>query len=397
MNRLLWKLLRRHVSAWQLGGFALANLVGLTIVVVAIQFYSDVRGVFDDEESFLRRDFLVINKKINSIAAIGSNQSAFSADEIQQLEAQPFCTKVGQFGQAHYSVRASLAVGSSQSLNSQIFFESIPTEFLDVNPDDWNFNEQKPVVPVIVAKDYLSLYNFGFATSAGMPKISEGMIGMIPLLFTIEGAGRQATLPGRIVGFSNRINTILVPEEFMRWSNERFGNAGGDTNPSRLIVEVNAPGDVRINDFMDSHEYEIAGDKGTAGKAQYFLNAITGVVISVGLVISALAFFVLMLSIFLILQKNSRKLQDLLMLGYSPRQVARPYVLMVLFIGIAVMLLAIVGMLVARAAYMPMLTAMGITGASVSASVAAAALIMTIITAGNILAIHRRIASLWRG
>jgi hypothetical protein len=39
MKGLMWKLLRKHVSAVQLVGFALANLVGLTIVILAIQFY----------------------------------------------------------------------------------------------------------------------------------------------------------------------------------------------------------------------------------------------------------------------------------------------------------------------------------------------------------------------
>ena len=47
---IMWKLLRKNISAAQLTGFAIANLIGLTIVILAVQFYGDVKPVFDDEE-----------------------------------------------------------------------------------------------------------------------------------------------------------------------------------------------------------------------------------------------------------------------------------------------------------------------------------------------------------
>ena len=36
MNRLVWKLLRRHVSIGQLTGFFLANLIGMAIVTTLL-------------------------------------------------------------------------------------------------------------------------------------------------------------------------------------------------------------------------------------------------------------------------------------------------------------------------------------------------------------------------
>ena len=40
--RLIWKLLRSHVSVSQLAGFFLANLCGMVIVLLSIQLYNDV-------------------------------------------------------------------------------------------------------------------------------------------------------------------------------------------------------------------------------------------------------------------------------------------------------------------------------------------------------------------
>ncbi len=392
----MWRLLRKNISASQLSGFAIANLIGLSIVILAVQFYADVRPVFDDDDSFISRDFLVVTQKVTGMGAMLGSSSQFSQADIADLEAQPWVRKVGRFSSSAYSVRASVGLGGGgRSLSSQMFFESIPSEFIDVESDDWRFDPAHPVVPVIVSKDYLSLYNFGFAAAQGLPKISEGMIGMIPLQFSLSGAGRNEVLPGRIVGFSSRLNTIVVPEDFMRWSNDRYA-PGVTAAPSRLIVEVNTPGDVKIAQYMEDHGYEIAGDKLDSGKANYFLTVTTGIVIAVGALISLLSFFVLMLSIYLLLQKNMRKLQDLLLLGYTPAQVSAPYIRLVVAINASVLVLAVLLMIAARAAYLPMLEALGASGGSLLASIAVAVLVMGLITLGNVAAISRRISTLWR-
>ena len=38
----------------------------------------------------------------------------------------------------------------------------------------------------------------------------------------MRGNGRVEQYKGNIVGFSNRLNTILVPQSFMKWANENF-------------------------------------------------------------------------------------------------------------------------------------------------------------------------------
>ena len=387
--------MRTHISASQLIGFSLANLVGLTIVILAVQFYRDVQPVFDDEESFIRKDYLVITRNVTSAGAMMGATSEFSDDDIADLESQPWCRAVGQFVSSEFAIHATVGLGESgKAMRSQFFFESIPTDFIDVADAEWRFDPSHPEVPVIVSRDYLSLYNFGFAATQGLPRISEGQVGMIPLSFTFGGNGLHEVMPGRIVGFSNRLNTVIVPEEFMRWANERYG-AGNIGRPQRLIVEVSSPGDVAIEEYMGAHHYDVAGDKMNSSKANYFLTVIVGIVIAVGVVISVLSFFVLMLSIYLLLQKNTRKLQDLLLLGYSPSQVARPYMLLVVVINAAVLLLAVVLMLLARLWYLPMLHAFGVAGASVLPAVGIGVVIMLLITVGNLLAIRRRVGSLW--
>lgn len=394
MDNIIWKLLRQHISKGQLIGFAIANLIGLTIVLLAVQFYRDVRPVFNDEESFISKDYLIITRAVTGAGAMMGNNGEFGDNDISDLEQQPWCRQVGKFINSDFAIDAQLGVGSGHAMHTQFFFESIPDEFIDIDPDAWGFSPAKPEVPVIISRDYLSLYNFGFASTQGMPRISEGQAEMLPLEFTLSGNGQRQVMPGRIVGFSNRLNTVIVPHEFMLWANARFGTSA-EQHPQRLIVEVNKPGDVKIEEYMDEHHYEVAGDKMSSSKANYFLTVVSGIVIAVGIIISLLSFFVLMLSIYLLLQKNTRKLQDLLLLGYSPSEVSKPYILLVLGLNAVLLVLAILLMLLARTAYMDMIHAFGVSGAGIGVAILVGVLIMGAITAGNIHAIKSKVNSLW--
>lgn len=391
---LMWKLLRKHISPSQLIGFSLASLVGLTIVILAVQFHQDVKPLFKDEDSFLRKDFMIITREVSTASTVLQGSNEFTASDIEDIEAQPWCRQVGKFSSNDYSVDASISV-SGQGMRTMMFFESLPNEFLDVTDRHWKFDPSNPMIPVIISRDYLTLYNFGFAPSQGLPQASELAVSKaVNLRFTLRGNGQEQTFEGILVGFSSRLNTIVVPEDFMKWSNEKFGS-NAIHNPSRLIVEVNSPGDERIGRYFSEHGYQVAGDKMNQSKAQGFLNIIVSIVIIVGIIISVLAFFILMLSIYLLLQKNTKKLQDLLVLGYSPSQVSRTYINMVIYINCAVMVVSVILMLLMRAYYLPMLNAMDVRGGSIILALIVAVVIMSLITLGNVLAIKRKIKDLW--
>lgn len=388
-GKLLWRLLRKNISASQIIGYALANLIGLAIVLCAVRFYGDVRSAFDSEDSFVRKDYLVISKQVSTLNTIGVGaQTTFSDKDISRLEGQPWVRNVGEFTAANFNVYMSVELGG-RGMSTYMFFESIPDNFLDISPDDWKFDKDNPEVPIIMSKDYLTLYNFGFAASRNMPQLSETVMARVPLSITISGNGQTRTLPGRIVGFSSRLNTLAVPEQFMEWANQTFADPEQLPEPSRLIVEVNTPGDPAIDKYMKKHGYEIAGDKGDNSRANYFLTLVTAIVIAIGAIISLLAFFILMLSIFLLLQKNKQKLHDLMLLGYSPAQAARPYYSLVVVVNVAVLIISLCIMEIASIWWAPKLADIGIVNGTPLTAFAVGIAIMLIVTTANLLTIRR--------
>lgn len=354
---LLWKLLRSHLSFAQTFGFALAGVVGMTVVLASMQAYRDVLPLFEAPDSFAKGDFLVLSKQVGTLNSLGMGSTDFSSGELDELASQPFVRSIGAFTPADYRVTGSVGMGGI-GFSTYLFFESVPDRFLDVDSQAWHYEPGSRDIPIVIPRNYLNLYNFGFARSQGLPQISEGIFRRVTLDIELAGNGRTEHFRGRIVGLSNRLNTILVPEAFIRWSNGEFGRGGQGRMPSRVIVETDRPADDGVASYLCSHGYEVEGGLRDAGQAARLLRLAAGGAAALGLVFSVMSFYILMLSIFLLLQRDSRKLETLLLIGYSPVRVARPYRLLTLGLNLAVWAVALGIWMALRSAYLPLLGSM---------------------------------------
>jgi len=392
---MIWKLLKQHISLSQLLGFSLANVCGMVIVLLAVQFYRDVLPMFTQENSFLKGDYIIISKKVSTLGTIVGKQTTFSAGDIAEIEEQPFVKRVGSFLPSQFKVMAGMGLQGIK-MSTDLFFESVPDAYVDVQSEEWKFNPESNVIPIIIPRNYLNLYNFGFAQSRNLPQLSEGIIGMVNLDIRLVGNGKTEQMKGHIVGFSSRLNTILVPESFIRWANARF-STGVEAEPSRLIVEVGNPADERIVQFVQRKGYEMEGNELEVGKTVWFLKLIVGVVLSVGLLISVLSFYILILSIYLLLQKNMRKLETLLLIGYSPAQVARPYQVLAVVLNLSVLLLGIAIVIGIRGTYLPVITSLLPDAGSESLlpALLTGACVFLLVSVLNIVMVRRKVDGIW--
>ena len=393
---MIWKLLKQHISMSQLVGFFFANLCGMTIVLVGIQFYCDILPVFTQGDSFIKKDYLIISKKVSTLGSFIGRTSTFSQRDIDEISEQPFCKSVGCFIPAQFNISAGLGI-QNMRMSTDMFFESVPDKYVDVQSDKWTFEAEIGVIPIIVPRNYLNLYNFGFAQSRKLPQLSEGVMGMINLDIRLTGNGQVKQMKGNIVGFSNRLNTILVPESFMNWANAALGS-GKQSEPSRLIVEVANPTDDSIVKFVQEKGYETEGDQLDAGKTVWFLKIIVGVVLSVGLLICILSIYILVLSIYLLLQKNTTKLENLMLIGYSPSRIARPYQGLTIALNALIFCGGIGIVCAVRAAYMEVvenLFPQGIGSQGILPALLTGGVLFMAVCLLNIVIIRRKINFIW--
>ncbi len=391
---LVWKLLRRHISVAQFLGFFFANLLGMFIVLLSLQLYVDLRPLFQEGSGAIKSDYIILSKQMGGIGQ--SHPEIFSDSEIKDLGEQRFVSAIGCFKSSQYQVDCSLSIMEGSNIGTQMYFESVPDEFMDVKKEKWTFDEKNPVIPIILPRDYLSVYNFGFAQSRSLPQISEGMVSMLDIQVRLRGNGRDEVMRAYVAGFSSRVNTILVPESFMDWSNNRYA-PNQKVEPTRLILKMNNPADDAIPQYVQQHGYDMDEDKLDAGKMMFFLKLSSAVVMAVGLLICMLSFFILVLSIYLLVQKNTQKLQNLMLIGYRPMRVARPYVLLAVFVNLAVLLMALALLYLCRDAYMQHLWQLFPTlqdGLMWPAILLGAALFLGV-NALNVSIIYRRVINIW--
>lgn len=393
--KLINRLLRKNTSPARIAGFILSNFIGLAIITGAIQTYQDSRSLWADSDSFMKSDFLVVNKKVTAANTWADAGSAFTPEEIADLGRQPWVRSVGCFTSSDYRVWASVSQ-AGRGMSTMLFFESVPDAYVDGRGPDWRFRPGDDVVPVIISRDYLALYNFGFAGSAGLPQMSEAVMSGIPLrlVLTSDDGRRQKEMAARVVGFSDKLNTILVPQTFMDWSNAELGT-GAASGPSRLMIDVSSPGDVAIKDYLAGHSLEVAGDK-SSSSASFLLKVVIGIILAVGVLITLLSFFILLLSMSLLMEKNRDKLHALLMLGCDTGAVGRPYVAMVVWSSLAAWIMAAAACLALRASYLKALEGLGAEPSGWWAGPLAGLAVTLLLMAVNILSVRARVRRSWR-
>lgn len=389
---MVWCLLNNNISKGQLAGYILANMIGLSVILVGLLFFTDGRHSNQAGEHYFSDEYIVLSKKV---AGIGFTPSSFNADELADLQQQPWVKKIGQFTASQFAVNAGVTLGG-RALSTYIFFESVPDEFFDEKPRDWQFNPAEKFVPIMLSRDYLALYNFGFAMPQGLPQVSEEVIGAIPVTLRITGRDlNDVYYDAAVVGFSSRLNTIVVPQSFMDWANEHYGPGEVKRAPSRLIIQIDQMKASGMEEYLQVHDYDSTNLKGNVGAVSDFLSIMSGVVTINGVVISLLALFILVLSIFLLIQKNHETMRKLMLLGYTPGEVARYYEQIVWSINTAVTLMALLITLGCRLLWSSQLAELGLGGAPLWPLFFSASIYWLVVSSFNVRIIRRKIRAIW--
>lgn len=362
---MIWKVLKKNIRVTQLTGAFVGVLCGLTLLGGAGIFYFDVKQVFEDKEGFWKDEYIVINKSIHlsdayhQITERKETSTTFTQEEIEDIKKQDFANDVAPFTASNFTVRVFTDRDSPiPGFYSDLFFESVPDQYIDVNFEEWYWEEGMQFVPTILPRSYLNLYNFGFAQSQNLPQISEEGAGIISFNVVISGNDQRKEFETRIVGFSDRINTFLVPQSFIDWGNLNFGT-NQNPQPGRLIVITNDPTNPEMMDYFEKHEYAVSKSLLSNTKALVFLRITTVIVLIIGITIIALAFWLMIVSILLLLERNNENISKLSLLGYSPKEISKPYVRLIFILLTSTYFVSFIPLVFLRNAYLPVLKSIG--------------------------------------
>ena len=341
LEKLLKKLIKTSSGKW---GNVMA-IVGLSIAMVLILFavqlqvnYNELLHGKANQDSVA--NFLVVNKIVSN-DNIGNTH--LLEREIQDLKKQSFIDAVGLITSSQFKISAD--GGNALPFNTDLFFESVPDEFLDINNPDWQWNENSGFIPVVIPNMFLDLYNFGFATSQGSPQLSQEVIRQIPLHITIYSPTGQVNYPGRVVGFSDRISSILVPQSFMEWANAKYGN-GKPASTSRVVIRTEDPGNPQLTEYLAQNSLKTDVEKTRFSRYREIVNFVVSISWATGLVMLLFALLIFSLFIELTIMSAKEEVKLLLTLGSGPKQLKkflmRQFFPKNIFIALVVLIIVVV-------------------------------------------------------
>jgi hypothetical protein len=324
VQQIIWKSQKKGVLFFASFGM----FIGLFILFISIQLYFDLINITNNDKEIFQKDYIVINKKISLLNTMKFLSTGFSEEEIENLRKQDFVEKVGLITPNRYKVGAYTdGTEDFPEFYAEMFFESVPDEYMDIDNKEWHWDQQSAYIPIVIPRDYLKLYNFGFAQSQNLPQISEDIASKAMADFIIEGRGQKLRLKGKIVGFTDRINSILVPQSFMEWANQKLGRTTKSKSPSRLILVCKDPASPSFTKYLSDNNYEANLQQTKSSRLNTLLQIILSIVLIIGLLIVLLAFMVFIVSFKLMVSKVSDSIKKLLFIGYHYTNLAKIYII----------------------------------------------------------------------
>ena len=67
---LLWKIIRKHLRFGQLAGYFFSSIVGVSILLFGICFYSDVSPLLVGNSSLAEGDYVVLTKTVTPLRSL---------------------------------------------------------------------------------------------------------------------------------------------------------------------------------------------------------------------------------------------------------------------------------------------------------------------------------------
>ncbi len=319
LNILLKKLIKTSAGRSRFILAVMGLSIALLLILAAVQVeadYDDMLNSKNNQDSIA--NFLVINKEVteNNTAS-----TTLSDSDIADLKKQPFVQETGLLTPSRFKVSAQ-SVSNRIPFYTDLFFESVPDEFIDVKSNDWKWDDNSTFIPMIVPNMFLTMYNFGFAASQDLPQLSPELVKSLPIQINIKGPSGMVSYIGKAVGFSDRISSVLVPQPFMDWANKKFGG-NQNTQPSRIIIKTKDPGDPVLVNYLKAHGLTTDSDKTRFSKLRKTVDIVVNFSWITGAVMLLFALLIFTLFIQLTIASAKEEIFLLITLGAGPRQLQK--------------------------------------------------------------------------
>jgi hypothetical protein len=313
-------LLQTGTSAWSRWFSYIGLGIGVLLLLCSIQMYINIQQLLT--EGSIRKngyDFIAITKTVTNETMGKPEKNLFVQPDIDEVKNLPFIEDVAPLLANQFRVK--LSAGQVLPFSTDLFLESLNDAFIDTIPPSFTWQEGQTLLPIIISSDFLEIYNV-FAPGQDLPQVSKETASGIPVVVTCEGNGQQISFMGKIVAFSDRVNSVLVPENFLSWANKTFGQQK-QLEAARLFIKTKDANNPELIKFLDRKNYKVNRDKTILGRNKIIIDSIFSGLGVFGLLVVILALMLFSFYLQLVIARSKENLRLLLTLGYSPEWLSK--------------------------------------------------------------------------
>ena len=301
----------------------LALCIGTTLLLLSVMIWWNFRELLygKNQNDTLGSTFLIIGKRVTEQNMGVANATVFQQTDIDSLKQAPQVQDVGVISSNHFPVYAIM--GGKLPLATDLPLECVPDKFIDNMPDDWKWEPGSRTLPIIISSQFLDIYNYVFAPSQGLPQLSESSVKSIALNLKVGEGDKSEVFSAHVVGFSDRIGSVLAPQSFIDYGNKMYGKPGAPTAPSQLILKAKDPSDIKFVNYLKGHDYATNSQNLRWSKMRAIVEVVTSATGVLALLLMGIGTLVFILFIELTIAHAQHSLTLLLQIGYSPHYLSR--------------------------------------------------------------------------
>lgn len=318
LNQLLFK----NQDKKQLVIAIVGAFMGITFLVTSIHYLIKVNE-FGRGAEILGPNTIIVQKKVSAGAALGLGKTDFSDAEIEKMKAEKFIKDVKPVVSNNFDVSFETNDPLVPRFRSDVFIQTVDPKFLDVKSDKWHWQEGDTVVPIILPRDFLVMLNT-FMSASGIPQVSDELAMEIKFRFTLSNDTQKEWINARIIGFTNEVASILVPQNFMEYGNTKFA-----LDKEHKITQIMISGEESefglVEDLLEERGLESKNSQMVVGRLKSMVSTLILVILGVSVIAVFVSCLVLIQYLQLLMSRNAYEVRTLLRIGYHPKWIIRAF------------------------------------------------------------------------
>ena len=309
--------------------------IAFILVLSCLQLYENANRLFGSKSSDSNY-WLTFSKKITPDNIGRKELLGFNENDISKIKTWSEVKAIYPFSANEF--KASANGGDFIPFYTDLYFEGLDLKAIDSDLTDEEFQVKGDEIPIIISREYLNLYNYGFALNQGLPQISEDFAKKIEVNINITVNKQNKTYKGKMVGLSDRIHSVLIPKKFLDSLNmaEKPELATQPKIYNRVLVQVKDSGDEGLVSKMKENGYESNQESLRSAKIKSKLFLVLKIIAVLGVFIFALCLYIIVSFIKIQFLEKQEEVSIKNSLGYSPKKmvsdISRKFSLNLMFV-----------------------------------------------------------------